>query len=103
MTRLSPGIFGRLFSSGTSRLCAADAVQVEDDTLKHLLGGQLSDIKAAGTFKQEFEITTPQGPAIRMYLSLETCRDGNFTHIPVDDFDANFACFQGWMALKGKL
>lgn len=68
VTRLSSGTFGRLFSSGTLRLGAADAVQVEDDTLKHLLGGQLSDIKAAGTFKQEFEITTPQGPAIRMYL-----------------------------------
>ncbi|EIE26709.1 2-amino-3-ketobutyrate coenzyme A ligase [Coccomyxa subellipsoidea C-169] len=64
LTRISPILFRRVFSSGTSRLCAADAVQVEDDTLKHILGTQLSDIKAAGTFKQEFEITTPQGPSI---------------------------------------
>ena len=67
LTRISPILFRRVFSTGTSRLCAADAVQVEDDTLKHILGTQLSDIKAAGTFKQEFEITTPQGPSIRTF------------------------------------
>lgn len=71
LTRVSPILFGRLFSSGTSRLCAADAVQVEEDTLKHILGNELSAIKAAGTFKQEFEITTPQGPSISTFRSLE--------------------------------
>lgn len=51
-------------TSYSLRQFAAEAVPVEHDDLQHRLRSQLSDIKAAGTYKQEFAINSPQGPAI---------------------------------------
>lgn len=64
--RASSGLLARLYSTGNFRVCAADAVRDEEGTLKRVLGSALSDIRSAGTWKEEFEIVTPQGPSIGM-------------------------------------
>ena len=47
-----------------ARLFAAEAAPVEHESFEHILGSQLSSMEAAGTYKQEFEITSAQGPSI---------------------------------------
>ena len=51
-------------STVAARLFAAEAAPVEHESFDHILGSQLSSIKTAGTYKQEFEITSAQGPSI---------------------------------------
>ena len=62
--RLPSCSVGRQIAYGCVRHFVAEPAPVEDDTLRHSLNSQLSDIKAAGTFKSEFEITSAQGPEI---------------------------------------
>lgn len=54
---------------GWSRHYAAEAALA--DSLSDILHQSLADIKAAGTYKKEFAITSPQGAVIRMRPSLE--------------------------------
>jgi hypothetical protein len=51
--------------SGIARCFAAEAAPSHDDTLTHVLAQGLEEIKAAGTYKREFPITSCQGPSIR--------------------------------------
>eukprot|EP00884_Botryococcus_braunii_P012139 jgi/Botrbrau1/20926/Bobra.0135s0057.1 len=49
---------------GSSRYYAAEPAIA--DSLTEILAHGLEDIKAAGTYKKEFPITSPQGPVIRV-------------------------------------
>lgn len=58
------GLAGRLASA---RFYAAEPAR--DESLIDILAHGLEDIKAAGTYKKEFPITSPQGPVIRTHMA----------------------------------
>ena len=49
-----------------SRAFAAEAAPQEESVLHKVLSAQLSDIRAAGTYKTELELVSPQGPAVSL-------------------------------------
>ena len=49
-----------------NRAFAAEAAPQEDSVLHKVLSAQLSDIRAAGTYKTELELVSPQGPAVSL-------------------------------------
>ena len=48
------------------RAFAAEAAPQEESALYRVLSAQLSDIRAAGTYKTELELVSPQGPAVSL-------------------------------------
>ena len=50
----------------SSRAFAAEAAPQEESVLHKVLSAQLSDIRAAGTYKTELELVSPQGPAVSL-------------------------------------
>ena len=56
----------RLSGAQHIRAFAAEAAPEHDNVLQRVLSSQLSDIRAAGTYKSEVELVSPQGPSVRV-------------------------------------
>ena len=48
------------------RAFAAEAAPEHENVLQRVVSSQLSDIRAAGTYKSEVELVSPQGPSVRV-------------------------------------
>ena len=61
---LCKSIHGRLGRQALERAFAAEAAPARDDGLAEVLAEQLRQVRVAGTFKQELQLTTPQGASV---------------------------------------
>ena len=62
----SARLLHRLSGAQHIRAFAAEAAPEHENVLQRVLSSQLSDIRAAGTYKSEVELVSPQGPSVRV-------------------------------------